>query len=99
MSVFSEKRQLLLQPRPSPALRPLYSISRLFTFSDSGVTRGSEVVKSKIQVSADHLRDEAGAIDDLAHVLADYFRRTVVVVGANDKEVVVEPRAGPMLDS
>ena len=45
-----------------------------------------EVAKSKIQVSTDHLRDEAGAMDDLAHVLADYFRRTVVVVGTDCKK-------------
>ena len=54
--------------------------------------------KSKTQVSAD-LRDEAGAMDDLAHALADYLRRTVVVVGTDGTEVVVKPRAGRTLDS
>ena len=44
-------------------------------------------------MSAD-LPDETDAIDDLAHALADYFRRKVVVVGTDDQEeVVVEPRA------
>ena len=49
-------------------------------------------------MSAD-LPDETDAIDDLAHVLADYFRRKVVVVGTDDQEVVVEPRAEQRLDS
>jgi hypothetical protein len=49
-------------------------------------------------VSAD-LRDEADAVDDLAHALADYFGRKVVVAGTDDKEVVVEPRAARRLDS
>ena len=57
------------------------------------------MAKSKIQVSADHRRDRARAIDDLAQVLAEYFRRTVVVVGADHKEVVVAPRAKRRLDS
>jgi hypothetical protein len=57
-----------------------------------------EVPKSETQVSAD-LRDEADRIDDLAHALADYFRRNVVVVGTDDKKVVVEPRAERRLDS
>jgi len=57
-----------------------------------------EVPKSKTQVSAD-LRDEADAMDDLAHALADYLRRSVVVVGTDGKEVVVKPRAGRTLDS
>ena len=35
-------------------------------------------------MSAD-LPDETDAIDDLAHALADYFRRKVVVVGTNDR--------------
>ena len=43
--------------------------------------------------------DETDAIDDLAHALADYFRRKVVVVKTNDQEVVVEPRAERRLDS
>ena len=30
--------------------------------------------------------DETDAIDDLAHALADYFRRKVVVVGTDDKK-------------
>jgi hypothetical protein len=54
--------------------------------------------KSEAQVSAD-LPDETHAIDDLANALADYFRRKVVVVGTNDQEVVVEPRAERRLDS
>ena len=49
-------------------------------------------------MSAD-LPDETHAIDDLANALADYFRRKVVVVGTNDQEVVVEPRAERRLDS
>ena len=57
-----------------------------------------EVPKSETQVSAD-LRDEADTIDDLAHALADYYGRKVVVVGTDDKEVVVEPRAERRLDS
>jgi hypothetical protein len=54
--------------------------------------------KSEPQVSAD-LRDEADAVDDLAHALADFFGRKVVVAGTDDKEVVVEPRAARRLDS
>jgi len=54
--------------------------------------------KSEAQVSAD-LPDETHAIDDLANALADYFRRKVVVVGTDDQEVVVEPRAEQRLDS
>jgi len=54
--------------------------------------------KSGTLVSVD-LRNEADRIDDLAHALADYFRRKVVVVGTNDQEVVVEPRAERRLDS
>ena len=57
-----------------------------------------DVSKFETQVSAD-LRDEDDRIDDLAHALADYFRRKVVVVGTDDNEVVVEPRAEQMLDS
>jgi hypothetical protein len=38
------------------------------------------------------LPDKADRIDDLAHVLADYFGRKVVLVWPDDKEVVVEPR-------
>jgi hypothetical protein len=53
--------------------------------------------KSRTQVSVD-LRDEADGIDDLAHALADYFRRKVVVV-TDDQEVAVEPRAERRLDS
>ena len=53
--------------------------------------------KSETQVSAD-LWDEADTID-LAHALADYYGRKVVVVGTDDKEVVVEPRAERRLDS
>ena len=50
-------------------------------------------------MSAD-LPDETDAINDLAHALADYFRRKVVVVGTDDQEeVVVEPRAKQRLDS
>ena len=49
-------------------------------------------------MSAD-LPDETDAIDDLAHVLADYFRRKVVVVWPDDEEVLVEPRPELMPDS
>ena len=58
----------------------------------------ANATKSEAQVSAD-LPDETDAIDDLAHALADYFRCKVVVVGTNDQEVVVEPRAERRLDS
>jgi hypothetical protein len=75
---------LPFQPQPRPAVALGWGIV--------------EVPKSETQVSAD-LRDEADRIDDLAHALADYFRRNVVVVGADDKEVVVEPRAERRLDS
>ena len=54
--------------------------------------------KSEAEVSAD-LRDEAERIDALARALADQFGRKVVVVWPDDKEVVVEPRAGRGLDS
>ena len=54
--------------------------------------------KSETQVSPD-LPGAADRIDDLAHALADYFRRKVVVVGTDDQEVVVEPRAEQRLDS
>ena len=57
-----------------------------------------EVPKSETQVPAD-LRDEADKIIDLANALADYFRRTVVMVETDDEEVVVEPRAERRLDS
>jgi hypothetical protein len=49
-----------------------------------------EVPKSETQVSAD-LWDEADTID-LAHALADYYGRKVVVVWTDDQEVVVESR-------
>ena len=55
--------------------------------------------KSETQVSADDLRNEADRIGDLAHTLADYYGRKVVVVWTDDKEVVVEPRAERRLDS
>ena len=59
----------------------------------------ANATKSEAQVSAD-LPDETDAIDDLAHALADYSRRKVVVVGTDDQEeVVVEPRAKQRLDS
>ena len=58
----------------------------------------ANATKSEAQVSADR-PDETDAIDDLAHTLADYFRRKVVVVKTNDQEVVVEPRAERRLDS
>ena len=51
----------------------------------------ANATKSEAQVSAD-LPDETDAIDDLAHALADYFRRKVVVVWPDDEEVLVEPR-------
>ena len=54
-----------------------------------------EVPKTKTQVPA----DEADRIDALAHALADYFRRRVVVVRTDDKEVVIGPRARQRLDS
>ena len=76
---------LPFQPQPRPAV-PL---------SRWGIV---EVPKSETQVSAD-LRDEADRIDDLAHALADHFRRKVVVVWTDDKEVVVEPRGERRLDS
>ena len=57
-----------------------------------------EVPKSEIQVSAD-LPDEADRIYDLARALADYYCRKVVVVGTDDQEVVVEPRAERRPDS
>ena len=53
--------------------------------------------KSETQVSAD-LWDEADTID-LAHALADYYGRKVVVVWTDDKEVVVEPRAKRRLNN
>ena len=53
--------------------------------------------KSETQVSAD-LWDEADTLD-LAHALANYYGRKVVVVGTDDHEVVVEPRAERRLDS
>ena len=53
--------------------------------------------KSETQVSAD-LWDEADTID-LAHALAYYFGRRVVVVWTDDQEVVVEPRAERRLNS
>jgi hypothetical protein len=56
-----------------------------------------EVPKSETQVSAD-LWDEADTIE-LAHALADYHGRTVVVVWTDDKEVIVEPRAERRLDN
>jgi len=56
-----------------------------------------EVRKSETQVSAD-LWDEADTID-LAHALADYYGRKVVVVWTDDQEVVVEPRTERWLDS
>ena len=56
-----------------------------------------EVPKSQTQVSAD-LWDEADTLD-LAHALANYYGRKVVVVGTDDNEVVVEPRAERRLDS
>ena len=55
------------------------------------------VPKSQTQVSAD-LWDEADTID-LAHALADYYGRKVVVVWTDDQEVVVEPRAKRRLDN
>jgi hypothetical protein len=58
---------------------------------------GVVVPKSKTQVSTD-LRDKADRVDALAHALADYFGRKVVVVRTNDKEEVVEPRAKRRLD-
>ena len=58
----------------------------------------ASATKPEAQMSAD-LRDEADMIDGLAHALADYFRRKVVVVRTNDQEVVVEPRAERRLDS
>jgi hypothetical protein len=57
-----------------------------------------EVPKSETQVSAD-LWDEADTVNDLARALADYVRRRVVVVGTDDKELVVEPPAERRLDS
>jgi hypothetical protein len=57
--------------------------------------RGSAEIRN--QVSAD-LWDEADTID-LAHALADYYGRKVVVVWTDDKEVVVEPRAKRRLDN
>ena len=57
-----------------------------------------EVPKSETQMSPD-LRGAADRIDDLAHALADYFRRKVVVVGTDDKELVVEPRVERRLDN
>ena len=56
-----------------------------------------EVPKSETQVSAD-LWDEADTLD-LAHALANYYGRKVAVVGTDDNEVVVEPRAERRLDS
>ena len=56
-----------------------------------------EVPKSETQVLAD-LRDEADRIGALAHALADRFGRKIVLVWPDDKEVVVEPRAGRNLD-
>jgi hypothetical protein len=74
---------LLFQPHPRPVVALGWEIM--------------EVPKSETQVSAD-LRDEADRIDDLAHALADYFRRKVVVIETDDKELIVEPRAERRLD-
>jgi len=52
-----------------------------------------EVPKSKKRVST-----EADRVDALAHALADYLGRKVVVVSMDDKEVVVEPHAKRRLD-
>jgi hypothetical protein len=46
--------------------------------------------KSKKQASAG-LRTETDRLDDLAHALADHFRRKIILVGTDDKETVVEP--------
>ena len=54
-----------------------------------------EVPKSKTQAD---LRDEADKVDALAHALADYLGRKVVVVRTDDTEVVVEPHATRRLD-
>ena len=56
-----------------------------------------EVPKSEAEVSAD-LRDEADRIDGLAHALAEYFGRKVVMV-TDDKEVVVKPSTERRLGS
>jgi hypothetical protein len=48
-----------------------------------------EVPKSETQVSAD-LWDEADTLD-LAHALANYYGRKVVVVGTDDHEVLLSP--------
>ena len=56
-----------------------------------------EVPNSETQVSAD-LWDEADTID-LAHALADYYGRKVVVMWTDDQEVVVEPRTERWLNS
>ena len=53
--------------------------------------------KSETRVSTD-LRDEADRVDALAHALADYLGRKVVVVRTDDSEVVVEPHATRRLD-
>ena len=57
-----------------------------------------EVPKLRTRVSAD-LREDADKLDALAHALADYLGRTVVVVATDDKETVVTPRTGRTLDS
>ena len=57
----------------------------------------TEVAKSKTPVSAD-LQSDADRVDALAHALADYLGRKVVVVNTDDKEVVVEPHARRRLD-
>jgi len=62
-----------------------------------GRSWGRGVPHSETQVSAD-LWDEADTID-LAHALAYYFGRRVVVVWTDDQEVVVEPRAERRPDS
>jgi len=77
------------------------TVSKVLYSTDASVYQiqpvGVVVPKSKTQVSTD-LRDKADRVDALAHALADYFGRKVVVVRTNDKEEVVEPRAKRRLD-
>ena len=61
------------------------------------VQENVEVSKSKTQLPADERRDEAAM--DIAHAIANYLGRTVMLANVGGTDVVVKPRAGPTLDS
>ena len=66
-----------------PSTVIIRAITETYDFRFRGRSRGIvEVPKSETQVSPD-LRGAADGIDDLAHALADYFRRKVAVVGTD----------------